>query len=168
MCGLPTAEPSPGPVSKESAYSIFRQLEYGSTLIITVGHPLRGDDGVGPYIAQNIFSPKEHIFLLNAGERPENIVDRAAGVMPARTIIIDAADFGGDPGEARLLSEEEIPGDTLSTHAFPLGVIARILARDTGSEIFFLGIQPGNMEWNTGLSSPVKETAQEIIRLMSS
>ena len=164
MCGFLTAESS---VSKESAYGIFRRKEYGTTLLITVGNTLRGDDGVGPYIARNVPSPKEHIIILDAGERPESIVNRAAELRPARTIIIDAADFGGKPGEVRLLSEDDIPQSSLSTHAFPLGVIARLLAMDAGSEILFLGIQPESVEWKEMPSLPVRETAHEIIRLIS-
>lgn len=138
----------------------------GITLVITVGNPLRSDDGVGPYIAGNISSPKKNIIVMNAGDRPENIHDRAVEAKPAKTIIVDAADFGGVPGEMRLIPEHSIPDNPLSTHSFPLRIVARLLAEDTGSEVFFLGIQPESMAFGEALSPKVKSAADEIIQLI--
>lgn len=138
----------------------------GITLVITVGNLLRSDDGVGPYIAGAISSPKREIIVLDAGDRPENILDRAVEVKPAKTIIVDAADFGGVPGELRIIPEYSIPDNPLSAHSFPLRIVARLLAEDTGSEVFFLGIQPETMAFGEGLSPKVKRAAEEIIKLI--
>jgi hydrogenase 3 maturation protease len=155
MYGLLTAE----------IRNLFK-LESGITLIITIGNQLRSDDGVGPYIAKNVQKTRKHIHVLDARDRPEDIISGTAGIRPDRTIIIDAADFGGKPGEIRLIPEDVIPDKSLSTHSIPLRVITRILAEDTGSEVFFLGIQPGSMEFGEGLSQPIKESAAEIIKLI--
>lgn len=138
----------------------------GITLVITVGNPLRSDDGAGPYIAGKIASPRENIIVMNAGDRPENIIDKAVELKPFQTIIIDAADFGGVPGEMRIIPEHAIPDKPLSTHSFPLRIISRLLAEDTGSEVFFLGIQPESMVFGEGLSPKVRGAAEEIIKLI--
>lgn len=139
----------------------------GLTLVITIGNNLRSDDGVGPYIAGKISSPRKNIIVMNAGDRPENIIDSAVESRPSQTIIIDAADFGGLPGEMRIIPEYAIPDKPLSTHSFPLRIISRLLAEDTGSEVFFLGIQPESMAFGEGLSLKVMRAAEEVIKLIS-
>ncbi len=139
----------------------------GVTLVITVGNSFRSDDGVGPYIAGGVKFPQNHILILNAGDRPENIIDDAIVIEPKRTIIIDAADFNGIPGEMRLIPESAVPDVIHSTHSFPLNVVSRLIAEDTGSEIYFLGIQHKSMALGEGLSGEVCESAQKIIQIIS-
>jgi hydrogenase 3 maturation protease len=137
----------------------------GATLIITVGNSLRSDDGIGPYIANN-FKGNAKFTLLNAGDKPENAVDKASQHKPAKTVIIDAANFGGKVGEARIIPGEAIPNTTLSTHTFPLKVISKIIAEDTKSKVYFLGIQPKSVELGEKMDPAVVETAKEILKCM--
>jgi hydrogenase 3 maturation protease len=146
---------------------ILRPREPGIILIITVGTVFRSDDGVGPYIAEKCTSLKRNIVVLNAGERPENIIDRAIEIKPQKTIFIDAADFGGYAGEIRLVPEEAIPDTLISTHTFPLKIISRILAKDTGTDVCFIGVQPKDMGFGEGLSPEVRESAELIIGLLN-
>lgn len=139
----------------------------GKTLLITVGNPLRSDDGVGPFVAKTVPDPQEHLLILNAGENPENIIDDAIASKPAKIVILDAADFQGVPGEARVIPVDAIPDNPLSTHTFPLTVIAKILAEDTRAPVFFLGIQMKSRDFGEALSREVSDTAGEIIRLIS-
>jgi len=132
------------------------------TVIICVGNPLRSDDGVGPYIASYLKDTKR-LVVFDAGYNPEDFIDRVSGLKPGRVVIIDAADFGGKPGEARVISEEKIPQSSLSTHAIPLKVIYHILKEDTGSEIKFIGIQPGEVGYGERLSPEVKVVADEMV-----
>lgn len=137
----------------------------GITLVITVGNSLRSDDGIGPFIFQRLTSA-ENFKIIDAGIKPENIIDEAVELKPAKIIIIDAASFGGTAGEARIISEEHLPRTSLSTHSIPLPVFTGILKEDTGAEIVFLGIQASSMDLGEGLSSEVKKTGDEIIRFI--
>ena len=140
----------------------------GATLFIFVGNALRGDDGVGPYIFERLSGVVENrIQLLNVADRPEDCIDDAVAAAPAKTVIIDAADFGGTPGEARVIPHEFIPDTTLSTHTFPLKVIAGILKEDTGSDVFFIGIQSKEISWSERLTPEVKNTADAIAAFLS-
>ena len=127
---------------------------------------LRRDDGAGPYIFNHIRRTDDHIRLLNVADRPEDSIDEAVAVQPVKTVIIDAADYGGTAGEARIIPQEQIPESTLSTHTFPLKIITRMLEEDTGSEVFFLGIQPADVSWGEGLTADVKMTADAIIGIL--
>ena len=139
----------------------------GTTLIITVGNLLRSDDGVGPYIASGIKQLKAGLVLLDAGDKPENIIDEAVRQSPKKAVIIDAAVFGGQVGEARVIANEYIPQTTLSTHTFPLPVIAKIVEEDAKAKVLFIGIQPAKIDLGEGLTEPVKKTADEIIKLIT-
>ena len=141
--------------------------DLGTTLIITVGNPLRSDDGVGPYIAKNCLRLKPGLVLLDAGDKPENIIDEAVRQLPKKAVIIDAAIFGGQVGEARLIANDQIPQTTLSTHTFPLPVIAKMVEEDTKAKVLFIGIQPAKIDLGEGLTEPVKKTADEIIKLIT-
>jgi hydrogenase 3 maturation protease len=136
-------------------------------MIITVGNPLRSDDGVGPFIAQNCRKLKPGLVLLDAGDKPENIIDEAVRQSPKKAVIIDAAVFGGQAGEARLIANDQIPQTTLSTHTFPLPVIAKMIEEDARAKVLFIGIQPAKVELGEGLNPAVKATAEEIIKLIT-
>jgi hydrogenase 3 maturation protease len=132
------------------------------TVIICVGNTLRSDDGVGPYIASYLKNT-EKLIVFDAGYNPENFIEETAETRPGRIIIIDAADFGGEAGEARIIDEEDIPESSLSTHAISLKVVYHILKADTGSEIKFIGIQPRQVAHGESLSPEVKAAADKII-----
>ena len=65
------------------------------------------------------------------------------------------------------IPQEAIPDSTLSTHTFPLKIITKILEQETGSSVFFIGIQPENVFWGEGLSESVLRTAEEIILFLT-
>ena len=139
----------------------------GTLLVITVGNPLRSDDGVGPYITAQAKKPKNGTIILDAGERPEDIVGKAIEVRPERVIIIDAADFGGEPGEVRAIREEYMPENPISTHRFPLRVISRLVAEDTRARVDFVCIQPETVGFGEDLSDTVRSSAAEIVMMLT-
>lgn len=139
----------------------------GILLIITAGNALRSDDGVGPYIFQRLLPKNKKTVVLNAGDRLESIIDRAVETCPAKTVIIDAADFSGTPGEIRIIPEGLIPESTLSTHSFPLVILSKILSEDTNSPVYFIGIQAKNMQLGEGLSDEVKAAADTLINYLN-
>lgn len=147
---------------------LFQPPKGGTILVITVGNRTRRDDGIGPYIADHITSTKKNIIILNAEDKPENIIDKIEGIKPFRTIVIDTADFGGRPGEVRLLEEDMVSSHSLSTHTFPIKIITELIKKDTNSEIFFAGIQPQDTGFGEAISPIIKQTADSLIQCMKS
>ncbi|MCE5194960.1 MAG: hydrogenase 3 maturation endopeptidase HyCI [Nitrospiraceae bacterium] len=137
-------------------------------MIITVGNSLRADDGVGPYISENLKNPNPKIKIMDAGERPEAIIDQAVELNPKKVIIIDAAHFEGTHGELHIIKEEDISHTILTTHAFPLNALAKIIADDTNAKVYFLGIQAKNTRLGKSLSEEVKKSADELIGYLNS
>ena len=146
--------------------ALFSSGTDGTVLVITVGNLFRGDDGAGPYIAGNVGVPAGNLFVMDAGDRPESILDRVPDIKPQKTIIIDAADFGGAAGEIRLIPEDTVSNVILSTHRFPLAAIGMLIAADTGSEVNYLGIQPAELGFGQGLSPEVRKAADAIAEVL--
>ncbi len=137
-------------------------------MIVTAGNSLRNDDGVGPFIAAGLKQFKNNKFILvDAGMTPENSIDEVISARPGKVVFIDAADFGGAPGEIRIVPEESISDFTLSTHVFPLSAIARIAGEDTGAAVFFICIQITNASLGETICKEVLNSARLIIDFLS-
>ena len=127
---------------------------------------MRGDDGAGEYVYQKIV-PKGRLKIINAGMSPESVMDEVIEIAPCRVVFIDAADFGGRPGEIRVIDKENIPQTTLTTHNFPLSVIASIIEEETRAEVFFLGIQAKTVELKEEISEEVKAALDKLIEFIN-
>ena len=135
----------------------------GRTVIITIGNSLRADDGVGPFIGRKV-PDRDGLLVLDALMNPENIVEDAIAYQPGKMIVIDAADFGGAPGEIRVIPLDQLQHYTvLSTHHFPVHVSLGIIREETGADLTILGIQPASVEFGEAMSAEVRETAQTVI-----
>ena len=149
---------------------ILQQTLFGrdrqTTIYITLGNPLRGDDGVGPYITRNV-SGAGNICIRDAGDRPERALDWAIEFRPDTIIFIDAADFGGVPGEIRCLARRELKERCFSTHRLPLAAVIDWINRETGAECHCLGIQLGSTSPGEELSAPVHRSADKIVEWLS-
>jgi hydrogenase 3 maturation protease len=137
------------------------ELRQGQNVVVTLGNACRGDDGVGPYIAARLVT-RDGLTVIDAATTPENFVEELIALNPAYILFLDAADFGGAPGEARLIAPADIPDFTLSTHMFPLSAICGLIASVIPAEIRVLGVQIADCSFGEGLSAAVKETAEAV------
>ena len=138
-------------------------LEFKPSVILTIGNSFRCDDGVGPYIGEKLTSTKS-VLVVNAEYSPERVIDEIVAFGPKSIVIIDAADFNGQPGEIRLIKAENISQTTLSTHSIPLSVISQILINDTQAKVEFVGIQVKHVSMGENLSQEVKDAADKIVK----
>lgn len=131
---------------------------------MTIGSPLRADDGVGPFVGENLRFSGESRKVINAYTTPENIAQTAINWKPDKIVLIDAARFGGKPGDFSVIPLEKINQQAaLSTHNFPLSVTFSIIIQDTGAELVALGIEPGSMDYAEGLTPEVKDSALNLV-----
>ncbi|GAB4033782.1 MAG: hydrogenase maturation peptidase HycI [Elusimicrobiota bacterium] len=147
--------------------AVKKDLKFkNKTVIVCLGSELRADDGLGPYVGENIKVKREGLKLINAFSVIENYVEDIINYSPEKLIVVDAAFFGGKPGEIKILPEENLSScKMISTHSFPLEAILKIIKQDLPSlEIKILGVQPLDTGYSEGLSEPVKKAAQEIIK----
>ena len=137
----------------------------GRTLLITVGSALRADDGVGAFVGENLSFSGAARLVINAYDTPENIAQDAIDFKPEKIVLIDAARFGGKPGELRIIPFDAINRHAvISTHNFPLSVTFSVIAEDTGAELVVLGIEPGSTGYTECLSPEVKDSALNLVQ----
>ncbi len=144
------------------------------TLIIGLGNPLRGDDGVGPRVVAELQRRglPEGVAAVDGGGGGLDILRLLEGW--ERAIIVDAADIGRRPGEFVRFTPEEarlLPADlSLSVHTAGLAdalALARALGQPLPSIVIY-GVQPERMDWGEGLSPAVEETLPALLQAILS
>jgi len=134
----------------------------GKTVILTIGNPLKGDDGFGPVLASRL---KDKIpTVIDAGITPENYISAIIKQSPDTILVIDAADFKGESGEVRLFCPEEMQGlGYFTTHSLPLNFMLKFLQENcANAKVLFLGIQPKTVSFRQGLSPELEETENRL------
>ncbi len=139
----------------------FDSLLKGKIVVVGIGNPLREDDYIGCYIAENL---KDTVVSFNVEVNPEVFIDDIVKENPDTIIIFDAADFGGRPGEVRLIEEENIDRFTLSSHTIPISFFIHLLKMKTSADIYIIGIQPESTGYREGLSGIVRKTGDDILK----
>ncbi len=138
-------------------------------LILGLGNPLRGDDGVGPRVVAELLRRglPDGVEVVDGGTRGLDLLHLLEGWEQA--IIVDAAMLGRNPGEYVRFTPEEahllgtlVP---LSSHAAQLAdvlTLARALGRRL-PDIIIYGIQPERMDWEEGLSPAVEAALPRLV-----
>ena len=139
-------------------------VENVDTIVLALGNPLRGDDGVGAaiikQIAQSNFPPG--VSLLDGGTPGLETVLLLQNYR--RAIIIDAAEMGLEPGQwRRFIPGNDAwlqPADMYLRGTLHYAGLAEALALGEAlgvlpEEIVIYGIQPAEIGWSSGLSVAV-------------
>ena len=138
-------------------------------VVLGIGNPMRGDDAVGIEIVKLLKGkvPK-NVKLLECQTVPENFIGELKRFNPSHVLMIDAAHFEANPGEARLIPPEKISGVTISTHAIPLYVLAGILQETVNAKVLLLGVQPKTTEFGAEMTEELREAAENIAKALMS
>jgi hydrogenase 3 maturation protease len=132
----------------------LKRVLSGRVCILGVGNRHRRDDGVGSLIAERL-ATRHPALTIDAGAVPENYLEKVARSCPDTVLIIDAVDFGGCPGEIRLLDPDTIATSGISSHALSLRMTAQYLEARTQAGLVLLAIQPADIGTGTELSDEV-------------
>ena len=142
---------------------------FRATLVIGLGNPLRGDDGVGVCVAQMLTEQvlPPGVEVVDGGTQGLGIVNLMEGWR--RVILVDAAAVGKSPGQfvRFTLDEARLPGDDqhLSVHAAGLNdalLLAQAL-KILPDEVIIFGVQPASLDWDSSLSPQVEATLSALI-----
>ncbi|MBN2469505.1 MAG: hydrogenase maturation protease [Anaerolineae bacterium] len=136
----------------------------GPTLVLALGSPLRGDDGVGKAVIECLQDRDlpPGITVLDGGTPGLETILLFEGY--ARVIIVDAAEMNQQPGQWRRFTTQEASLTANDLHArvtvhyaglaeaLALGEALDILP----DEIVIYGVQPERIDWSGTLSDPVQ------------
>jgi len=132
-----------------------------------IGNEFNGDDAAGVLLSRRLLSlmhPSDRLLILDCGQVPENALGSLRKFHPDLVVLMDAADFDGIPGEVRWIDPLSTRGFSASSHTLPFSVFSKYLAKELGSEVGLIGIQPGSLEFDAGLSSPVKNSLVLLVK----
>jgi hydrogenase 3 maturation protease len=145
----------------------LRRRTSGKRLVIVgVGNPLRGDDGIGPALVERL-SGKTRAILVDGGEVPENYLDLVEQARPDVVLIIDAVDLRAAPGDVALIEMGQLAGAAFTTHNATLAVFAKALQAATGADVFVLAIQPSTTSVGAPMSAPLAAILPSLDRMLS-
>lgn len=155
--------------------------DYEKLIILGIGNELKYDDGVGPFIISelNKLNLNDDILLINAQTVPENFTGKIRIENPSHIILIDACLMGLNPGEFKIVDEEEFTNIGISTHSMSLSYFVKFLNYDN---VLFIGVEPQSLElidqdslgvlgadlmdFNGCLTSNVEKSAIKIVKLL--
>lgn len=127
----------------------------GKIVILGVGNPMRGDDGVGPALLDKL-RDSINAELIDTGEVPESYFGRVINANPDTIIFIDATQMGMMPGSIALIEISQLNHYSNNTHRMTLGIFARFLQSETGADVFLIGIQPASTTLGEKMSTHVE------------
>jgi len=139
-------------------------------MVVGIGNDLRGDDGVGPAIARALadrVDPADRDRVIDCGDVPENHIGPILAAEADTIVLCDAADFGGEPGEIRILELSSPSTQAISTHNASLGLLAKVLRASAPVDVVLLGIQPVGTQFGASLSELVKLSAADVTDALS-
>ena len=130
-----------------------------------LGHPDRGDDAVGPLVAERL--RKAGVALLDCNEEPTRLIDAWAGF--ELVVIVDAVRSGAAPGTVHRFEagERPLPPELglASTHAFSVAdalELARALGR-APARVVVLGIEGASFELGDPLTPAVEAAVPRVV-----
>lgn len=132
-------------------------------VVLTVGAVLRGDDAAGPMLSKMMEeNPIEGWETIDGGQMPEDFIAPIRRAAPDVLMVVDAADMGLNPGEIRILDEQDVATDCLiTTHSLPISFLLEQLKESCGN-VVFLGIQPAQTEFFGSLTPEVHAAVERI------
>ena len=142
-------------------------------LVLGVGNPMRGDDGVGPEVATRVAGLGLSDLEVASETEPLALLDHLRQEPGHHVVVVvDATAPGPHPGRVRVLQVAARtlvrPGRPLGSHG--LGVVDAVeLARSMGllpPRLIVIGIEALSDELGAGLSDPVRERVDDAVRLV--
>jgi len=137
----------------------------GRVCVMAIGNRHHHDEGVGPYVAEAMETYPE-FDVINAGIVPEDHIEMVARNHPGTILLVEATDFGGEPGEITLIYPDKVAYSGVSRQAGSLRMLTEYLQASTHARIGLLAIQPEDMSDGDGLSPLVTKTLDDLLEVL--
>lgn len=147
--------------------SFFRDMS--KVVVVGIGSELRGDDAAGVLVTRNLRKrvKSQNVLIIDAGVAPESFTSQIRKFKPSHVILIDAADFGAEPGAVIFADSSAAIGQSISTHRLPLSVLSDYLRNQTSAKVFIVGIQPSEAEMGSKMSEKVMGAVGEVTEALA-
>lgn len=143
-----------------------------SIAIIGLGNILLRDEGIGVHVINTIkqrytFSP--YVEIIDGGTMGLDLLPILQG--RDKILIVDAVDFGMEPGHIGIIENDAIPStlnSKLSVHHIGLSdvLFASKLMGISPSEIYLIGIQPKSIDVGLDMTEEIKGSLEVLINMV--
>jgi len=144
---------------------LFKQLSKfrsSRTVIVGIGNILKGDDGVGPLVCEQLQQASMGVEIIDAAVVPENYIQRIIKKAPQNLLIIDAIDLGAPPGTIKIFKPQQLNSIVTSTHTLSPRLFADMVAQSIEVDVYFIGIQPAHTRLGDPMSPQVHRAARQL------
>ena len=138
------------------------ELAEGKVVVIGIGNTLRADDGAGSLVAGRLRERYPDV-IFDGAQAPENYLGPIRRAGPAVVVLVDAADFGGIPGEMRMATAEDVEGLMMGTHAAPLSMFMKVLGDETRADVRLVAVQVATTTLGEGLTREVADAVESLV-----
>lgn len=141
-------------------------LSGSKTLILGIGNVLKGDDGAGPAVCEQLKSLEICAEVMDAGTVPENYIGPIIKRSPENLLIVDATDFGAAAGSIRMFDTGQLNSYAFTTHTLSPHLFVDMLKKEIDVEVYLVGIQPEHVELGKPLSESVNGAVEALCRCL--
>ncbi len=143
------------------------KLSGSRTLIVGIGNILKGDDGAGPLLCEQLRRKGTCAEIIDAGTVPENYIQPIIKKAPHNLLIIDAMDFGASPGTISIFKPEQLSSVVTSTHTLSPCFFAEMVCKNIKVDVCFVGIQPAQIGLGQAVSGQVNQAIQQLTHVLA-
>ncbi|MFC1804459.1 hydrogenase 3 maturation endopeptidase HyCI [Candidatus Omnitrophota bacterium] len=134
----------------------------GKAVILGIGNTLRSDDGIGSILASRL-KDRVPYTVYDAGSAPENYLGKIIKDKPDNIVIIDAVDFGGQPGDSRIVEGGDLKTTNLfSTHNASISLTINYLQSNLKADIIVLIIQPKSIAFGDKMTPELTSALEKL------
>ena len=145
----------------------LNKLRGSATVIVGIGNILKGDDGAGPLVCEQLKNTKITADLIDAGTVPENYIQPIIKKAPQNLLVIDAIDFGAAPGTIRIFEPEQLNSHAISTHTLSPRLFVDMVSQNIKLDVYFIGIQPAQIRLGQSISPQISQAIQRLCRALT-
>jgi len=153
--------------SDQSLFEQLNKLRDSATVILGIGNILKGDDGAGPLVCEQLTAAKISAGLIDAGTVPENYIQRIIKIAPRTLLVIDAIDFGVEAGTIKVFEPQQLNSHVISTHTLSPRLFVDIIGRSIQVDVYFVGIQPAQTQLGQPVSAAVSRAIERLICVLT-
>jgi hydrogenase 3 maturation protease len=161
MYMAPGTSPAQGRSERSPWEEQLVQQVRGGFVLLGVGSRLKADDAAGPMVAEKL-AERDLERAFDCGTVPENYLAKAEKLQPDNILFVDAADFGGEPGDVRFFGGDRFGDQAVSTHSAGLSPLVEYLENASDARCWVLSIQPARTDYGGDVSPEVARAVESI------
>jgi len=146
----------------QQLFEQLSRLRGSRTIIVGIGNTLKADDGAGPLVCEKLKEAKISAGIIDTGTVPENYIQRIIKSKPENIIVIDAMDFGAQPGAIDIFMPEQLNSTVTSTHTLSPRLFIEMIMESIKTDVYFIGIQPAQTQLGQAVSGQVSDAVRKV------